>query len=57
MLIDYGSASWNFFTSFRDATDTYDRMRFVEHSLGYLQTHYGVTTFDLAMPTHIHDDP
>lgn len=56
-LIDYGSASWNFFTSFRDATDTYDRMRFVEHSLGYLQTHYGVTTFDLAMPTHIHDDP
>ena len=56
MLIDYGSASWNFFTSFRDAADTYDRMRFVEHSLDYLQSHYGVTSFDVAMPSHIHDD-
>jgi glyoxylase-like metal-dependent hydrolase (beta-lactamase superfamily II) len=56
MLIDYGSASWNFFASFRDATDTYDRMRFVEHSLEYLQSHYGVTKFDVAMPSHIHDD-
>jgi glyoxylase-like metal-dependent hydrolase (beta-lactamase superfamily II) len=56
MLIDYGSASWNFFTSFRDAADTYDRMRFVEHSLDYLKSHYGVTRFDVAMPSHIHDD-
>jgi glyoxylase-like metal-dependent hydrolase (beta-lactamase superfamily II) len=56
MLIDYGSASWNFFTAFRDAADTYDRMRFVEHSLDYLQSHYGVTKFDVAMPSHIHDD-
>lgn len=56
MLIDYGSASWNFFTSFRDAVDTYGRMRFVEHSLDVLQSHYGVTKFDVALPTHIHDD-
>lgn len=56
MLIDYGSASWNFFESFRDAADTYDRMRFVEHSLDYLQTNYGVQRIDVAMPSHIHDD-
>lgn len=56
MLIDYGSASWNFFQSFRDAVDVYGRMRFVEHSLDALQAHYGVTSFDVAIPTHIHDD-
>ncbi|HZP05135.1 MAG TPA: MBL fold metallo-hydrolase [Terracidiphilus sp.] len=56
MLIDYGSASWNFFQSFRDAIDTYGRMRFVEHSLDALQSRYGVTKFDVAIPTHIHDD-
>jgi glyoxylase-like metal-dependent hydrolase (beta-lactamase superfamily II) len=56
MLIDYGSASWNFFQSFRDAVDTYGRMRFVEHSLDILQSHYGVKKFDVAIPTHIHDD-
>ena len=56
MLIDYGSASWNFFQSFRDAVDTYGRMRFVEHSLDVLQSRYGVKKFDVALPTHIHDD-
>lgn len=56
MLIDYGSASWTFFTSFRDATDTYGRMRFVEHSLDALRSEHGVTDFDVVMPTHIHDD-
>jgi glyoxylase-like metal-dependent hydrolase (beta-lactamase superfamily II) len=56
MLIDYGSASWTFFTSFRDATDTYGRMRFVEHSLDTLRSKYGVTDFDVVIPTHVHDD-
>jgi glyoxylase-like metal-dependent hydrolase (beta-lactamase superfamily II) len=56
MLIDYGSASWTFFTSFRDATDTYGRMRFVEHSLNALRSQHGVKDFDVVIPTHIHDD-
>jgi glyoxylase-like metal-dependent hydrolase (beta-lactamase superfamily II) len=56
MLIDYGSASWTFFTSFRDATDTYGRMRFVEHGLNALRSQYGVKDFDVVIPTHIHDD-
>ncbi|UWZ86818.1 MBL fold metallo-hydrolase [Occallatibacter riparius] len=56
MLVDYGSASWNFFQCFRDATDTYGRMRFVEHSLRALQSEHGVSSFDVAVASHIHDD-
>jgi glyoxylase-like metal-dependent hydrolase (beta-lactamase superfamily II) len=56
MFIDYGSASWDFFQSFRDATDTYDRMRFVEHAIDKLRAKHGLKTIDVAMPTHIHDD-
>lgn len=56
MFIDYGSASWNFFQCFRDATDTYDRMRFVEHGIDRLRTNHGVKSIDVALPTHIHDD-
>jgi glyoxylase-like metal-dependent hydrolase (beta-lactamase superfamily II) len=56
MFIDYGSASWTFFQAFRDATDTYDYMRFVEHSIDRLQTKHGVKSIDVAIPTHIHDD-
>jgi glyoxylase-like metal-dependent hydrolase (beta-lactamase superfamily II) len=56
MFIDYGSAGWDFFQSFRDATDTYDRMRFVEHAIDKLRAKHGLKTIDVAMPTHIHDD-
>jgi glyoxylase-like metal-dependent hydrolase (beta-lactamase superfamily II) len=56
MFIDYGSASWDFFQAFRDATDTYDRMRFVEHSITKLRAELGLKSIDVAMPTHIHDD-
>ena len=56
LFIDYGSASWDFFQSFRDATDTYDRMRFVAHAIDKLKAKHGLTSIDVAMPTHIHDD-
>ena len=56
MFIDYGSASWDFFQAFRDATDTYDRMRFVEHAIDKLRAKHGLKSIDVAMPTHIHDD-
>lgn len=56
MFVDYGSASWLFFTAFRDATDTFDRMRFVEHSIGKLRARYGLRSIDVAIPTHMHDD-
>ena len=56
LLIDYGSASWTFFQVFRDATSTFDRMRFVEHSLDGLRARHGLKSVDVAMPTHMHDD-
>jgi glyoxylase-like metal-dependent hydrolase (beta-lactamase superfamily II) len=56
LFIDYGSASWNFFQVFRDATDTYGRMRFVEHAIDKLKADHGLKTIDVAIPTHIHDD-
>ena len=56
MFIDYGSPSWDFFQAFRDATDTYDRMRFVEHAIEKLKSKHGLKSIDVAMPTHIHDD-
>ncbi len=56
MFIDYGSGSWNFFQSFLQATDTYDRIRFVEHSIGVLRARHGLDKIDVAMPSHMHDD-
>jgi glyoxylase-like metal-dependent hydrolase (beta-lactamase superfamily II) len=56
LFIDYGSASWNFFSSFLQATDTYDRMRFVEHSVDRLRARHGLKSIDVALPSHMHDD-
>jgi glyoxylase-like metal-dependent hydrolase (beta-lactamase superfamily II) len=56
MFVDYGSASMNFFTSFRDADDTFDRLRFVEHSIEKLRSSHGLRSIDVAIPTHMHDD-
>lgn len=56
LFIDYGSASWNFFQVFRDAADTYGRMRFVEHGIERLRARHGLKSIDVAMPTHMHDD-
>src|SRR5262249_39393403 len=36
--------------------DGQETMRFVEHHLDELREEYGVTSFDLVVPTHIHDD-
>jgi glyoxylase-like metal-dependent hydrolase (beta-lactamase superfamily II) len=36
--------------------DGQESMRFVEHHLDELRDDYGVTSFDLCIPTHIHDD-
>ncbi len=56
MFIDYGSASGVFFSSFLTATDTFDRIRFVEHSLDVLRARHGMKSVDVAMPSHMHDD-
>ncbi|MBV9404346.1 MAG: MBL fold metallo-hydrolase, partial [Acidobacteriaceae bacterium] len=56
LFVDYGSASWTFFQVFSRYVDTFDRMRFVEHSIEKLRARYGLKSIDVAMPSHIHDD-
>ncbi len=56
LFVDYGSASWTFFQVFSRYVDTFDRMRFVEHSIEKLRARHGMKTIDVAMPSHMHDD-
>jgi glyoxylase-like metal-dependent hydrolase (beta-lactamase superfamily II) len=56
MFVDYGSASWVFFQVFTRYVDTFDRMRFVEHSIEKIRARYGMKSIDVAMPSHMHDD-
>ena len=56
MLLDYGFPSWNAFYTYRDATDTYDRMRFLEHSIDEMRAQYGLKSVDMATASHMHDD-
>jgi glyoxylase-like metal-dependent hydrolase (beta-lactamase superfamily II) len=55
MFVDYGHAFWPHMHVGPDH-DGLETMRFVEHHLDELREEYGVTSFDLVVPTHIHDD-
>lgn len=55
MFVDYGHAFWPHMHIGSDH-DGLESMRFVEHHLDELRDDYGVTEFDLVVPTHIHDD-
>ncbi len=55
MFVDYGHAYWPHMHVWSDH-DGLETMRFVEHHLDELREEYGVTSFDLVVPTHIHDD-
>jgi len=55
MFVDYGHS----FLSHAHVGADHDGMetvRFIEHHLDELYEHYRVTSFDLVVPTHIHDD-
>lgn len=56
MFIDYGSASGLHFGNFERATGVNDRIRFVEHSVARLRRDHGLSSIDVAMPSHMHDD-
>jgi glyoxylase-like metal-dependent hydrolase (beta-lactamase superfamily II) len=56
MFVDYGSASGAHFGNFERATDTVDRIRFVEHNIGDLKSRFGMKSIDVVMPSHMHDD-
>ena len=55
MFVDYGHAFMPHMHVSSDH-DGLETMRFVEHHLDELREDYGVTEFDLVVPTHIHDD-
>jgi len=55
MFVDYGHAFGMHMHILADH-DGMETMRFVEHHLDELREAYGVTSFDLVVPTHIHDD-
>jgi glyoxylase-like metal-dependent hydrolase (beta-lactamase superfamily II) len=55
MFVDYGNAFWPHLHIGPDH-EGMESMRFVEHHLDELRDDYGVTDFDLVVPTHIHDD-
>jgi glyoxylase-like metal-dependent hydrolase (beta-lactamase superfamily II) len=55
LFVDYGHAFWAHMHTGPDH-DGPETMRFVEHHLDELREEYGVTSFDLVIPTHIHDD-
>jgi glyoxylase-like metal-dependent hydrolase (beta-lactamase superfamily II) len=55
LFVDYGHAYWPHMHISHDH-DGLETMRFIEHHLDELRDEYGVTSFDLVIPTHIHDD-
>lgn len=55
LFLDYGHSFMAHMHIFADH-EGLDTMRFIEHHLDELREDYGVTSFDLVIPTHIHDD-
>ncbi|MFC6993354.1 MBL fold metallo-hydrolase [Haladaptatus sp. GCM10025707] len=55
LFVDYGHSLREHMMIGREREDM-ERMRFVEHHLDELREEWGVTDFDVVIPTHIHDD-
>jgi glyoxylase-like metal-dependent hydrolase (beta-lactamase superfamily II) len=56
LFVDYGSASWNIFSVYKNAASVHDRMGFVEHTVPQLKSQFGMKSIDVIMPSHMHDD-
>lgn len=54
LFIDYGH-SLHAYLHLEDA-EPLDRLRFIEHHLDELREVHGITSFDVVIPTHTHDD-
>ena len=55
LFIDYGHASFQHMHIGWDRQD-FETMRFVAHHLEELEERFGVTSIEVVIPTHIHDD-
>jgi len=56
LFVDYGSASWNMFSSYKNGGSVHDRMGFIEHTIPQLKAQFGLKSIDVIMPSHMHDD-
>ncbi len=56
MFIDYPYSSTPLFLTGLHTPEPFAALRFVEHHLDELRDDWGVTSFDVVVPTHIHDD-
>ena len=56
MLIDYGAASGNHFYAHVRQFESWEKQRFVEHSIHELKADWGVKSVEVVIPTHYHDD-
>lgn len=56
LVVDYGSPSMPFLTSWQGIAEMGHRLRFLEHNLDVLRSEYGINKIDVAIPTHYHDD-
>jgi glyoxylase-like metal-dependent hydrolase (beta-lactamase superfamily II) len=56
LFIDYPYSSAGLFLTALHTPEPFGRLRFIEHHLDELREVWGVKSFDVALPTHIHDD-
>ena len=56
LLVDYGSQSITFMFSYSVFFEAGNRLRMFEHNLELLRDQFGIRQFDLALPSHYHDD-
>jgi glyoxylase-like metal-dependent hydrolase (beta-lactamase superfamily II) len=56
LFIDYPYASLSLFGAMLHSPEPFATLRFVEHHLDELCEEWGVKSFDVVVPTHIHDD-
>lgn len=56
LLIDYPYSSMALFMVALHSAEPFARLRFTEHHLHELQEKWGITSFDVVIPTHYHDD-
>ena len=56
LFIDYPYSSMGMFPTAMHSAEPFAALRFVEHHLDELRDEWGITSFDVVVATHIHDD-
>ncbi len=56
LFIDYPHPSHTTFMTALHSPEPFATLRFIEHHLDELRERWGISSFDLVIPTHIHDD-